>query len=448
MRDFNKSPGGRESDGAMGDSPVPYMPAGYGYREGTLHCGDLDLSRLAERFGTPLYVYHLGNILERLRALRTALRDRDLVCFAVKANDNLGVLAELARTGAGFDVVSIGELERALTAGAAPERIVFSGVGKRDDELGRAVELGIRSINVESTAEAERLLEVAARLGRRPRVTIRVNPEVAAETHPHIATATREAKFGVALPEARTLCRRLADAPDVELTGLGFHVGSQLTSLDPILDALEVVLGLHDELADAGLALDHLDVGGGLGIRYRGDESPPPASTYAEAVLERLGDRDLDLLTEPGRFLVGESGILLTRLLYRKQGAAAPMAVVDAAMSELMRPALYGAHHPILPVSEEPERSRAATAVVGPVCESADVFASDAELPEVARGDLLALLSAGAYGSTMASNYNSRPRPAEVLVDGNRVALLRSRERVSDLLARDRDHLDWEEPRE
>lgn len=408
------------------------------YRNGLMHVEELPLDRVAEQFGTPCYVYSRATLSRHLRAYSEALGGHPhLICYAVKANSNLAVLDVLARQGAGFDIVSVGELERVLTAGGDPAKVVFSGVAKQPGELVRALEVGIKCFNVESTAELERLNSVAGSLGKVAPVSLRVNPDVDAGTHPYISTGLKDNKFGIAVSEAREAYRR-ADAMDnLRVVGLDCHIGSQLTELAPFLDALERLLILLDTLREDGIEVEHLDLGGGLGVTYR-DETPPHPSEYASALLQRLsrwpGSERLTLLFEPGRSIAANAGVLLTRVEFLKPGETKNFAIIDAAMNDLIRPALYQAWQAILPVDTRSPRDTGVYDVVGPVCETGDFLGKERELA-IAAGDLLAVRSAGAYGFVMASNYNSRPRPAEVMVDGDRAHLVRRRERLEDLWA-------------
>jgi diaminopimelate decarboxylase len=402
------------------------------YRGDTLHAEDVPLDRLAAEFGTPTYVYSRATLERHWHAFDKAFADRPhLVCYAVKANGNLGVLNALARLESGFDIVSLGELERVLAAGGEARRVVFSGVGKRADEMRRALELGIRCFNVESEAELDRLNRVAGEVGRPAPVSLRVNPDVDPKTHPYIATGLKESKFGIDVADALGVYRRAADLPNLEVVGIDCHIGSQLTSLSPFLDALDRVLALIHRLADEGIVLHHLDVGGGLGVRYR-DETPPEPAEYAEAINARLGGLAMEVLIEPGRAIVANAGVLLTRVEYLKPTAHRRFAIVDAAMNDLIRPALYEAYHEVVPVRRDGSGDEAAYDLVGPVCESSDFLARNRAL-RLAPGDLLALRTAGAYGFSMASNYNGRPRPAELMVDGDRIHVVRRRETCQDL---------------
>lgn len=405
----------------------------FDYRDGQLFAEGAALSAIAERFGTPTYVYSRAHIEAQYRAYADALVGMEhLVCFAVKANSNLGVLNVLARLGAGFDIVSRGELERVLAAGGEPGRIVFSGVGKSRDDMRRALEVGVHCFNVESDVELERLQEVAAELGVKAPVSLRVNPDVDAQTHPYISTGLKENKFGIAIDAAEAVYVRAAELPNLEVVGVDCHIGSQLTQLEPFLDALERLLALVDRLAERGITIRHLDLGGGLGVRYR-DEEPPLAGDYIKAVRERLAGRALALVFEPGRSIVANAGVLLTRVEYLKHTEHKDFAVIDAAMNDLIRPALYQAWMDIVAVQPRSGEARRYD-LVGPICETGDFLGKDRELV-LAEGDLLAVRSAGAYGFVMSSNYNTRGRAAEVLVDGEQVHLVRRRETLEELYA-------------
>ena len=405
----------------------------FNYRDGELFAEDVALSTIAARFGTPTYVYSRAHIEARYRSYTQALQGTShLVCFAVKANSNLGVLNLLARLGAGFDIVSGGELERVLAAGGRADRVVFSGVGKTREDMRRALEVGVHCFNVESADELERLQQVAAELGLRAPVSLRVNPDVDAGTHPYISTGLKENKFGIAIDDAEALYVRAAQLPNLEVIGVDCHIGSQLTTLEPFLDALDRLLLLVDRLAECGIHLRHLDLGGGVGVRYR-DEEPPLAGDYIKAIRERVGDRDLALVFEPGRYIVANAGVLLTRVEYLKHTEHKDFAIVDAAMNDLIRPALYQAWMDVSAVQPREGEGRAYD-VVGPICETGDFLAKDRVL-NLAEGDLLAVHSAGAYGFVMSSNYNTRGRCAEVLVDGDQAFEVRRRETVAELYA-------------
>jgi len=403
------------------------------YRGGELFAEGVALSAIAERFGTPTYVYSRAHIEQQYHAYAEALQGVEhLVCFAVKANSNLGVLNLLARLGAGFDIVSRGELERVLAAGGEPGKIVFSGVGKTRDDMRRALQIGVHCFNVESTDELERLQQVAAELGVKAPVSLRVNPDVDAGTHPYISTGLKENKFGIAIADAEAVYARAASLPNLLVRGVDCHIGSQLTTLPPFLDALERLLGLIDRLAARGIRIHHLDLGGGVGVRYR-DETPPPIADYIAAVRERIQGRQLALMFEPGRSIVANAGVLLTRVEYLKHTEHKDFAIVDAAMNDLIRPALYQAWMDVLAVQPRHSATRDYD-IVGPICETGDFLAKSRPLA-LAEGDLLAVCSAGAYGFVMSSNYNTRGRAAEVLVDGEAAVEVRRRECVQELFA-------------
>ena len=402
-------------------------------RDGQLFAEGVALSAIAERFGTPTYVYSRAHIEAQYRAYADALSGiPHLVCFAVKANSNLGVLNVLARLGAGFDIVSRGELERVLAAGGKPDRIVFSGVGKSRDDMRRALEVGVHCFNVESTVELERLQVVAAELGKVAAISLRVNPDVDAGTHPYISTGLKENKFGIAIADAEAVYARAAELPNLKVVGVDCHIGSQLTTLPPFLDALDRLLALIDRLAARGIRIEHLDLGGGLGVRYK-DETPPLAGDYIAAVRERIAGRNLALVFEPGRSIVANAGVLLTRVEYLKHTEHKDFAIIDAAMNDLIRPALYQAWMDVVPVSPREGEARAYD-LVGPICETGDFLAKNRELV-LEEGDLLAVCSAGAYGFVMSSNYNTRGRAAEVLVDGEQAFEVRRRETLEELYA-------------
>jgi diaminopimelate decarboxylase len=405
----------------------------FAYRGGELHAEGVPLSTIAERFGTPCYVYSRAALEGAYREYDRAFADLPhLVCYALKANSNLAIISLFARLGSGFDIVSGGELARVLAAGGDPAKVVFSGVGKTDSEMVRALAAGILCFNVESEGELLRLDEVAGSLRTRARVSFRVNPDVDPKTHPYIATGLKESKFGVAYGDAPALYRRAAQLPNIEVQGLDIHIGSQITDLGPYREAVEKVVDLVDRLRAEGIALAHVDLGGGLGIRYR-DEDPLSLAAYSDMVRTLFAGRRERLLFEPGRRLVGDAGVLLTRVLYLKPAASKSFAVVDAAMNDLLRPALYDAWHPIDPVRPRAGAKRS-WEIVGPVCESGDFLAHDRSL-SLGAGDLLSVGVAGAYAMAMSSNYNTRPRACEVIVDGTQAHLVRRREDVAELFA-------------
>ncbi len=402
-------------------------------RRGELHAEKIPLERLARAYGTPLYVYSAATLRRHWKVLDRSLSGiRHLVCYAAKANSSLAILDLLARMGAGFDIVSGGELYRVLKAGGDPRKVVYSGVGKTDEEIAFALSQRVRCLNVESGPELGRVSVVARRLGLRAPVALRVNPDVDPRTHPYIATGLKESKFGVTVEDARRLYALAAKDPALDVRGVACHIGSQITTVTPFLDAIARVRALARDLEREGIALRHLDIGGGLGIQYR-DEDPPHPDEYGRAVKKAMRGFRGEVILEPGRVLVGNAGVLLTRVLYVKRSGRKRFAVVDAAMNDLVRPSLYGAHHDVEPVGAE-ERPAGTVDVVGPVCESSDFLAKGRRMPVPERGDLLCVRSAGAYGFAMASNYNARPRAAEVLVDGDRALLARKRETWPDLV--------------
>lgn len=403
------------------------------YVHGELHAESVPLSKIAAEFGSPCYVYSRAYIEQRFTEYTEALEGQDhLVCYAVKANSNIAVLNVLARLGAGFDIVSTGELERVLAAGGKPDRIVFSGVGKTAAEMQRALEVGIHCFNVESEAELERLNSVAEAMSVKASISIRVNPDVDAKTHPYISTGLRDNKFGVDIEHAPKVYRRAASLPNIEIKGVDCHIGSQLIDTSPLLDALERVLKLVDVLASMDITISHLDLGGGLGVRYR-DETAPLTGDYIRAIRAKLGNRKVTLMFEPGRSIVANAGVLLTRVEYLKLNEHKNFAIIDAAMNDMIRPALYSAWMDLMAVRPRQEGVSRSYDFVGPVCETGDFLAKDRELC-IEEGDLLALASSGAYGFTMSSNYNSRGRAAEVMVDGDQCHLIRARETITDLM--------------
>ncbi len=405
-------------------------------RNGHLHLEEVSLEALARQYGTPLYVYSMTALTQAYAEYETALAGLPhLICYAVKANGSLAVLQHFAKLGAGFDIVSGGELARVLAVGGLPQKVVFSGVGKTADEMRLGLQYGIRCFNVESESELQRLNQVAGAMGRRAPVSFRVNPDVDPKTHPYISTGLKQNKFGIPIQRAPAIYRQAAALPNIEIVGVDCHIGSQLTDLSPIADALDRVLALVDALAEGGIRLKHIDIGGGVGIRYH-DEIPPDMGNYRRILQSRLQGRSEEVIVEPGRSLVGNAGVLLTRVEYIKAGEDKNFVIVDAAMNDLMRPALYEAFHEIVPVTESdavPMRCD----VVGPVCETGDFIGLERHLA-VREGDVLAVLSAGAYGMSMSSNYNSRPRAAEVLLRKNESHLVRERENPDALMAGER----------
>lgn len=406
------------------------------YQGDELYAEQVSLAVIAAQFGTPCYVYSRASLTDGWNQFSNALRSREhLVCYAVKANSNLAILNVLARLGAGFDIVSGGELQRVLAAGGDARKVVFSGVGKTVTEMRMALEADVLCFNVESSAELVRLNGIAKELDKIARISLRVNPDVDAKTHPYISTGLKQNKFGVAYGEAIELYRSARGMTNLRIVGIGCHIGSQLTEISPFIAALEKTLKMADLLANEGIYLEHIDLGGGLGICYR-DEAPPAITDYAGAILSALGKRREKLILEPGRVLVGNSGVLLTRVEYIKHGEENNFAIVDAAMNDLMRPVLYDAYHGILPVIRE-KHARTSYEVVGPICETGDFIGHAREL-SIGQQSLLAVLSAGAYGMSMSSNYNTRPRASEVIVDGDKAYLVRERETISELYARER----------
>ncbi len=403
------------------------------YHNGELHAEQVALREIAARFGTPCYVYSRAALEQAYAAYADALHNVDhLICYAVKANSNLAVLNVLARLGAGFDVVSIGELERVLAAGGEAGKCVFSGVGKKACELRRALELGIFCFNVESAAELHTLQEEAAQMQCSAQVSLRVNPDVDARTHPYISTGLRDNKFGIDINQAPTLYAAAQSAANLEVVGIDCHIGSQLTSVEPFLAALDRLLDLYDKLSVSGINIKHIDLGGGLGVRYE-YETPPTPEDYLSRVLERLGDRHVQLLLEPGRSICANAGVLLTEVTCLKENGTKNFAIVDAAMNDMLRPALYDAWLGVDPLRNSATAPQRDYDIVGPVCESGDFIAKQRRLA-LSAGDLLAVRSAGAYGFVMSSNYNTRPRAAEVMVDGSAAHIVRQRETLQDLL--------------
>ena len=405
----------------------------FNYKNGKLYAEEVDLGDIAERFGTPCYVYSRATLERHWRAFDQALSGRPhLICYAVKANSNLAVLNVLAKLGSGFDIVSGGELQRVIKAGGLPQNIVFSGVGKQVWEIETALNAGIRCFNVESEPELLRVNRLAQSLNKHAAVSVRVNPDVDAGTHPYIATGLKENKFGISINDALRVYRLAASLPNLKVVGIDCHIGSQLTSVAPFVDALDRVLRLVQELKEHGIELKHLDLGGGLGIRYA-DETPPLPNELATALNQRLNDLPYEIILEPGRAIVGNAGVLLTRVEHLKHNQQKHFAIVDAAMNDLLRPALYSAWQDITPVSLSGKGESLEYDIVGPVCETGD-FLGKRRYLALSEGELLAVRSAGAYGFVMSSNYNTRPRAAEVMVDGGDMHLVRERETIDDLL--------------
>jgi diaminopimelate decarboxylase len=402
------------------------------YRNDHLFAEGCSLKSIAELHGTPCYVYSRATLEKHWHAFNDGFGDKPhLICYAVKANSNIAILNLLARLGSGFDIVSVGELERVLKAGGEASKIVFSGVGKRDDELRRALEVGIRCFNVEVPGEFDRLNKIAAEMGKIAPVSLRVNPDVDAKTHPYISTGLKENKFGIDIDYAVAEYKRAAQLPNLNIVGIDCHIGSQLTEITPFLDALDRVLLLAEALEQEGIAIKHLDLGGGLGIRYQ-NETPTEPAVYIEALYQKLGDVPYEILLEPGRAIAGNAGILLTAVEYLKPTESKNFAIVDAAMNDLMRPALYGAWQDIVPAQKRHNGETERYDIVGPICETGDFLGKERQL-NLQQGDLLAIRSAGAYGFTMSSNYNSRPRPVEIMVDGCEARVIRKRESLSQL---------------
>ena len=405
------------------------------YKNEQLYVEDLPVKQLAEEFGTPLYIYSRATLERHWHAFDSALgKHPHLICYAVKANSNIGILNVMAKLGSGFDIVSQGELERVLAAGGDASKIVFSGVAKSRAEIMRALEIGIRCFNVESVAELHHINQIAGEMGKVAPISLRVNPDVDAHTHPYISTGLKENKFGVSVDEAREVYKLAATLPHVKITGMDCHIGSQLTELQPFLDATDRLIRLIEQLQEDGITLKHLDLGGGLGVTYT-DERPPHPSDYAAALLNKLKDyKDLEIILEPGRAIAANAGILVAKVQYLKSNESRNFAITDTGMNDMIRPALYEAYMNIIEIDRTLEREKAIYDVVGPVCETSDFLGKQRELA-IAEGDYIAQRSTGAYGASMSSNYNSRPRTAEVLVDGNKAHLIRRRESLSELWA-------------
>ena len=405
------------------------------YKNEQLYVEDLPVKQLAEEFGTPLYIYSRATLERHWHAFDSALGDHPhLICYAVKANSNIGILNVMAKLGSGFDIVSQGELERVLAAGGEASKVVFSGVAKSRAEIMRALEVGIRCFNVESIAELHHINQIAGEMGKIAPISLRVNPDVDAHTHPYISTGLKENKFGVSVDEAREVYKLAATLPHVKITGMDCHIGSQLTELQPFLDATDRLIRLIEQLKEDGITLKHLDLGGGLGVTYT-NETPPHPSDYAAALLNKLKDyKDLEIILEPGRAIAANAGILVAKVQYLKSNESRNFAITDTGMNDMIRPALYEAYMNIIEIDRTLERKKAIYDVVGPVCETSDFLGKQRELA-IAEGDYIAQRSAGAYGASMSSNYNSHPRTAEVLVDGDKAHLIRRRESLSELWA-------------
>lgn len=405
------------------------------YKNEQLYVEDLPVKQLAEEFGTPLYIYSRATLERHWHAFDSALgKHPHLICYAVKANSNIGILNVMAKLGSGFDIVSQGELERVLAAGGDASKVVFSGVAKSRAEIMRALEVGIRCFNVESVAELHHINQIAGEMGKIAPISLRVNPDVDAHTHPYISTGLKENKFGVSVDEAHEVYKLAATLPHVKITGMDCHIGSQLTELQPFLDATDRLIRLMEQLKEDGITLKHLDLGGGLGVTYT-DETPPHPSDYAAALLNKLKDyEDLEIILEPGRAIVANAGILVAKVQYLKSNESRNFAITDTGMNDMIRPALYEAYMNIIEIDRTLGREKAIYDVVGPVCETSDFLGKQRELA-IAEGDYIAQRSAGAYGASMSSNYNSRPRTAEVLVDGDNTHLIRRRENLSELWA-------------
>ncbi len=404
------------------------------YQNNELFAEQVSVQSIAQRFGTPCYIYSRATLERHWHAFDSALaKTPHLICYAVKANSNIGVLNILARLGSGFDIVSIGELERVLAAGGDPAKVVFSGVAKRTDEIKRALNVGIHCFNVESESELYRINEVARQNNTQAPISLRVNPDVDAQTHPYISTGLKENKFGIAIEDAIATYKIAADLENIQIRGIDCHIGSQLTSITPFVDALKRVLALLENLKKEGIAVEHIDIGGGLGIRYQ-DETPPAPNEYASALNELLANYNYRVIMEPGRAIAGNAGILVTRIEHLKHNSGRHFAIIDAAMNDLMRPALYDAWQAIIPVTPRENGQQHKYDVVGPICETGDFLGKQRTL-NLLEGDLLAIRSAGAYGFTMSSNYNSRARAAEIMVDGDTVHLIRKRETVAELFS-------------
>ncbi len=412
------------------------------YKNNTLYAEEVSVASLAKQYGTPLYIYSARTLRRHIKAYTDALKGLPhIVCYAVKANSSAAILRLLGSMGAGADVVSGGELYRALRAGIPAQKVVFAGVGKTDEEIEYAIKKGILMFNIESLEEMENINRIAQRLGKRASVALRINPDIDPETHPYISTGLKKNKFGLPIERALEFYREASSMKNLRVVGIHKHIGSQITKVTPFVDALKRVMVLFDNLKQEGINIKYLDIGGGLGIQYN-DENPPHPKELAKRIIPVIKGRDVTLIVEPGRSIVGNAGIFVTKVLYTKEGVDRRFIIVDGGMNDLLRPSLYNAYHHIIPVKRRRVKKVFAD-VVGPICESGDFLAKGRELPSVSRSDLLAVLSAGAYGFSMSSNYNSRPRPAEVLVDGNKHYLIRKRETLNDLIRGERipEHL-------
>ncbi len=403
------------------------------YQSGELFAENVAISDLADQYGTPLYVYSRKAFSDHYLAYADALKGKDaLVCYAIKANSNLAVLNVLAKLGAGFDIVSVGELERVLQAGGSPDKIVFSGVAKTSDEMRRALAVGVHCFNVESAQELERLNDVAVEMGLKAPVSLRVNPDVDAQTHPYISTGLKENKFGVDIETALSVYQRASELEGINIKGVDCHIGSQLTEITPFLDAIDRVLALIDSLKEQGIELEHIDLGGGLGVVYD-DEMPPTPKEFIDAIMPKLAGRNLKLVLEPGRSIAANAGVFITQVEFLKSNGEKNFAIIDGGMNDLIRPSLYSAWQKIIEVQPRENVEKKIYDIVGPVCETGDFLGKDRKLA-IVQGDLLAVKSSGAYGFAMASNYNSRNKPAEIMVDGESAHLIRRRETISDQL--------------
>lgn len=406
----------------------------FNYKQGQLYAEDVSVKGIANTYGTPCYIYSRATLERHWHAFNNAFGEQDhLICYSVKACSNIAILNLFAKLGSGFDIVSVGELERVIAAGGDPGKVVFSGVGKREDEMRRALEVGIRCFNIESEAELDRLNSVAREMGKAAAISIRVNPDVDAQTHPYISTGLKENKFGIDINHVEAVYLRAEKMPNIKVDGIDCHIGSQLTEVTPFMDALDRVLDLAERLKEQGVEIHHIDLGGGLGVRYQ-DETPPLPAEYMQSMMQNERLKDYKVIIEPGRAIAANAAILVSRVEYLKPGEDKSFAIIDAAMNDLIRPSLYQAWQRIISVTETPDAPAANYDVVGPICETGDFLGKDREL-SLAQGDLVAVRSSGAYGFTMASNYNTRPRACELLVDGDQVHQIRRRETVEELFA-------------